>query len=43
MHLYTKYTRNRQLSQNNKFQKMENPNPKENVVLRKQGQDKTAA
>ena len=28
-------------SQNNRFQKMENPTPKENVGLRKQKQDNT--
>ena len=30
----------RLLSQNSTFQKMEGPNPKENVVVRKQGQDR---
>ena len=30
------YTRKIQFSQNSRFQKMEKPNPKENVVLRKQ-------
>ena len=29
------YTRKIQFSQNSRFQKMEKPNPKENVVLRK--------
>ena len=32
---YKKLTRNRLISENSRFQKMEKPNPKENVVFRK--------